>query len=141
MRGPYCNMGVCFECVIEVDGALVQACMTPVRAGMHVATGVGRAARLTSPSSARGRRAWRAALTLREHGASVLLVDEQARPGGQIYRQPPAGFEVAHWLEGKAYAPGRELLAAAGGLDGVDWRSSTTAWGVFGLQAALDSFA
>jgi D-hydroxyproline dehydrogenase subunit alpha len=82
-----------------------------------------------------------ATLTLREHGASVLLVDEQARPGGQIYRQPPAVFEVAHWLEGKAYAPGRELLAAAGGLDGVDWRSSTTAWGVFGLQAGLDSFA
>jgi thioredoxin reductase len=82
-----------------------------------------------------------AALTLREHGASVLLVDEQARLGGQIYRQPPAGFEVAHWLEGKAYAPGRELLAAAGGLEGVDWRSATTAWGVFGLQAGLDSYA
>jgi D-hydroxyproline dehydrogenase subunit gamma len=44
VRGPYCNMGVCFECVIEVDGALVQACMTPVRAGMQVATGVPRAA-------------------------------------------------------------------------------------------------
>jgi NADPH-dependent 2,4-dienoyl-CoA reductase/sulfur reductase-like enzyme len=82
-----------------------------------------------------------AALTLREHGGSVLLVDEQSRPGGQIYRQPPAGFEVAHWLEGRAYAPGRELLAAAGGLEGVDWRASTTAWGVFGLQAGLDSFA
>jgi D-hydroxyproline dehydrogenase subunit gamma len=44
VRGPYRNTGVCFECVIEVDGALVQACMTPVRAGMQVATGVPRAA-------------------------------------------------------------------------------------------------
>jgi predicted molibdopterin-dependent oxidoreductase YjgC len=42
-RGPYCNMGVCFECVVDVDGAPVQACMTPVRAGMHVSTGVDRA--------------------------------------------------------------------------------------------------
>jgi predicted molibdopterin-dependent oxidoreductase YjgC len=40
-RGPYCNMGVCFDCVVEADGALVQACMTPVHAGMRVTTGLG----------------------------------------------------------------------------------------------------
>jgi NADPH-dependent 2,4-dienoyl-CoA reductase/sulfur reductase-like enzyme len=79
-----------------------------------------------------------AALVLRENGASILLVDEQARPGGQIYRQPPEGFEVAHWLDGKAYEPGRRLLAAAGRLEGVDWRSSTTAWGVFGPDEDVD---
>jgi D-hydroxyproline dehydrogenase subunit gamma len=33
-RGPYCNMGVCFECVVEIDGVHVRACMTPVRDGM-----------------------------------------------------------------------------------------------------------
>jgi D-hydroxyproline dehydrogenase subunit gamma len=43
LRGPYCNMGVCFECVVDVDGAPVQACMTPVREGMQVSTGVARA--------------------------------------------------------------------------------------------------
>jgi len=38
-RAPYCNMGVCFECEVEIDGALlVRACMTPVRAGMRVRT-------------------------------------------------------------------------------------------------------
>jgi predicted molibdopterin-dependent oxidoreductase YjgC len=36
-RGPYCMMGVCFECLVEIDGvANQQACMTPVRQGMHI---------------------------------------------------------------------------------------------------------
>ena len=39
-RGPYCNMGVCFECVVEVDGARTRACMTTARPGMRVRTGV-----------------------------------------------------------------------------------------------------
>ncbi len=39
-RGPLCNMGVCFECVVDVDGELgARACATPVREGMHVETG------------------------------------------------------------------------------------------------------
>ena len=37
-RAPYCMMGVCFECVAEVDGvASVQTCLKPVRDGMCVA--------------------------------------------------------------------------------------------------------
>jgi predicted molibdopterin-dependent oxidoreductase YjgC len=37
-RAPYCLMGVCFECLAEVDGvASVQTCSTPVKAGMRVA--------------------------------------------------------------------------------------------------------
>lgn len=40
-RGPYCNMGVCFECVVSVDGVpAVRSCLTDVRAGMRVRTGV-----------------------------------------------------------------------------------------------------
>ncbi len=36
-RGPVCNMGVCFECVVTVDGVHnVRACMTPVRSGMKI---------------------------------------------------------------------------------------------------------
>ena len=41
-RGPVCNMGVCFECVVTVDGAPgVRACATPVSEGMRVETGAG----------------------------------------------------------------------------------------------------
>ena len=36
-RGPFCMMGVCFECLVEIDGmANRQACMTVVRDGMRV---------------------------------------------------------------------------------------------------------
>lgn len=36
-RGPFCLMGVCFECLVEIDGlANQQACMVEVRDGMQV---------------------------------------------------------------------------------------------------------
>jgi predicted molibdopterin-dependent oxidoreductase YjgC len=36
-RGPYCMMGVCFECLVEVDGVPSrQACLVAVREGMKV---------------------------------------------------------------------------------------------------------
>ncbi|MCP1574964.1 sarcosine oxidase subunit alpha [Herbaspirillum rubrisubalbicans] len=36
-RAPFCLMGVCFECLVEVDGRQnVQSCMVQVRAGMEV---------------------------------------------------------------------------------------------------------
>jgi D-hydroxyproline dehydrogenase subunit gamma len=37
-RGLFCAMGACQECVVEVDGSLVEACRTPVRDGMAVTT-------------------------------------------------------------------------------------------------------
>jgi predicted molibdopterin-dependent oxidoreductase YjgC len=42
-RGPWCLMGVCFDCLVEIDGkGSVQGCLTPVRAGMRVARQQGR---------------------------------------------------------------------------------------------------
>ena len=36
-RGPFCMMGVCFDCLVEIDGlANCQACMTDVQAGMRI---------------------------------------------------------------------------------------------------------
>ena len=38
-RAPYCMMGVCFECLVSIDGVgNRQACMTAVRDGMRVET-------------------------------------------------------------------------------------------------------
>ena len=42
-RAPYCMMGVCFECLAEVDGlGSVQTCLTTVRDGMRVSRQLGR---------------------------------------------------------------------------------------------------
>lgn len=36
-RGPFCLMGVCFDCLVEIDGeSNRQACMVEVREGMAV---------------------------------------------------------------------------------------------------------
>jgi predicted molibdopterin-dependent oxidoreductase YjgC len=38
-RGPYCMMGVCFECLVRIDGVgNRQGCLVPVREGMKVET-------------------------------------------------------------------------------------------------------
>lgn len=42
-RAPYCMMGVCFECIVTIDGvANRQGCLVPVREGLDVATISGR---------------------------------------------------------------------------------------------------
>ena len=41
-RGPYCNMGVCFDCLVTIEGddrPWVRACLEPVRDAMRVRTG------------------------------------------------------------------------------------------------------
>jgi predicted molibdopterin-dependent oxidoreductase YjgC len=41
-RGPFCMMGVCFDCLVSVDGVgSRQACMVTVRDGMIVETQAG----------------------------------------------------------------------------------------------------
>ena len=42
-RAPYCLMGVCFECLVTIDGrGSRQACLVPMRDGMVVETQQGR---------------------------------------------------------------------------------------------------
>ena len=42
-RAPYCMMGVCFDCLVTIDGVgSRQACLVPVRAGMAVETQLGK---------------------------------------------------------------------------------------------------
>lgn len=36
-RAPYCLMGVCFECLMEINGSPnIQSCLVPVQEGMVV---------------------------------------------------------------------------------------------------------
>jgi len=44
-RGPYCLMGVCFDCLAVIDGRPnQQTCLIPVRAGMRIERQQGAAA-------------------------------------------------------------------------------------------------
>ena len=35
-RAPFCMMGACFDCLVEIDGVARQACMIEVAAGMEI---------------------------------------------------------------------------------------------------------
>lgn len=37
-RGVFCGIGVCFDCLVTVDGSQIRACVTPVRDGMQIST-------------------------------------------------------------------------------------------------------
>jgi predicted molibdopterin-dependent oxidoreductase YjgC len=42
-RAPYCLMGVCFECLVTIDGiGNRQSCQTRVASGMRIDTGAGK---------------------------------------------------------------------------------------------------
>ena len=43
VRAPYCMMGVCFDCLVAIDGVgSRQACLVQVRDGMRIETQRGR---------------------------------------------------------------------------------------------------
>jgi predicted molibdopterin-dependent oxidoreductase YjgC len=43
-RAPYCMMGVCFECLVEIDGVPArQSCMVTAQDGMQVRRQIGAA--------------------------------------------------------------------------------------------------
>lgn len=35
-RNPFCMMGACYDCLVEIDGVTRQACMTEVYGGMVI---------------------------------------------------------------------------------------------------------
>jgi sarcosine oxidase subunit alpha len=42
-RAPYCLMGVCFDCLVTVDGVgSRQGCLVPVHEGMTIETQLGK---------------------------------------------------------------------------------------------------
>ena len=147
-RGVFCGMGVCQECLVEVDGRSAQrACMTAARAGMRIVSQPARA-RLTAPepgvgSEDRVRRCellvvgggpggLSAAAIAAEAGVDVVLVDERAKLGGQYFKQPAAAG--AGPPTDAQFASGRALIERTVAA-GVEVRSGVQVWGAFGLDA------
>ncbi|MDB5362060.1 MAG: FAD-binding protein [Rhodospirillales bacterium] len=79
----------------------------------------------------------RAAATLAKAGRRVVLIDENMRVGGQIYRQPPPGAErAADKLYGFEAAKAVSIHRALDGL-AIDYRPETLVWNARGTVLDL----
>ncbi|MCO6449606.1 MAG: (2Fe-2S)-binding protein [Caldilineales bacterium] len=150
-RGPFCGMGVCYECLVTVDElANERACVTPVREGMRVETG-GQGTEVGGQRSEVGDRAQQspsnpepgtqnvelavigggpagleAALAAAEAGVQVALIDSAPTIGGNFFR----AFVLP---TGKATARQRQAAALRQRLDAssIQHLADTLVWGVF----------
>ncbi len=78
-----------------------------------------------------------AAQTAANHGVDVMLVDEQANPGGQIYRNVDSDSALDAALLGKDYTFGRTMVRAFRHAH-LDYRAKTGVWYLDqGSQAGL----
>lgn len=149
-RGLFCGMGVCQECLVEIDGVSNQrACMTKlerpvsIRRQQHLArASVADDAQeptsaVTVPSApdvlvvGGGAAGLNAARSAALAGATVVLVDERPLAGGQFYKQPLAIPALAgEHSSDPQFAGGRALIDAAERA-GVTTLRGARVWGAF----------
>lgn len=147
-RGLYCGMGACFDCVVTVDGRIGQrACLTKVRNGMAVSGAMPAVLAPLAPEPAgalaeerdcdvlvvgAGPAGMAAATAAAEAGASVVVLDERATPGGQYHKQLAPSHDAAapdgQFREGAA-------LAARAARAGVAVLTDAVVWGAFAATA------
>lgn len=140
-RGIFCGMGVCQDCLVDVDGTPNRrACMTPVENGMSVTRQValpefghevktpdGEALHL-SPNVlvvGGGAAGLSAAITAAEAGAEVVLLDERKVAGGQYYKQAANGTILDQQQDDGAQLVARAKASGARLISGVEL------WGAF----------
>lgn len=149
-RGMFCGIGRCTDCMVTVDGRPnVRSCVTPVREGMKVEIQRGVGGELCVPGGGRvssdfprfrevdllvigaGPAGLSAAITAAQHGAKVLVVDENDRPGGQLFKQIHKFFgDSAHYAGLRGFQIGERLLEEARSA-GVEVLLKTVAYGIF----------
>lgn len=152
LRGVFCGMGVCHDCLVTVDGrAGLRACMTKVADGMRIDPQAGRPAVLgggadlaplpRGPLSEEtvdllvvgaGPGGLAAALAARQAGLGVLVTDERPAPGGQYYKQPATAGVPAD-----AQARQGAALIAEARAAGIALRDDTLIWGAFREEGGL----
>jgi glycine/D-amino acid oxidase-like deaminating enzyme len=148
-RGIFCGMGVCFDCIVSVDGRRSQrACLTKVRDGMRIcrqahadADAASDLQPLAEPPSGpvptrrcellivgAGPAGLAAAEAAARLGVRVTVVDERPEPGGQYYKQLASSHRFADDVPADAqFADGRALIERVRNLD-VDILSGAMVW-------------
>jgi thioredoxin reductase len=148
-RGMFCGMGVCQDCLVEIDGRPNErACMTKVTGPLTVrseahARPLPPIAKYQPPATIEdirvespellivgaGPGGLSAAIAARRAGVEVVVLDERSQPGGQYFKQPDVGGDgiVAPDMQ---HREGAALIETARGL-GVIIRNGVSVWGAF----------
>ena len=71
-----------------------------------------------------------AAEFLSHYAIDIVIVDEQAQPGGQIYRQPPEKFRVKNWQTSSIHKAGKRLLKRVSQIKELNWLTHSTVLGI-----------
>ncbi|NWE46724.1 FAD-dependent oxidoreductase [Pseudomonas gingeri] len=146
-RGLFCGMGVCQECLVDIDGRPNQrACMTKVVAPINVRRSIANTPLpldvaqnvVIEPIPVRtpdvlvigaGPGGLSAALAARQAGASVVVVDERSIAGGQYYKQVSVeGPDIAP--PDRQHRQGARLIAEVRAA-GVELIGDALVWGAF----------
>ena len=153
-RGIFCGMGVCQDCLVEVDGRPNQrACMTKLDRSMTVRREIfGRVLSRVDISAepklldnvpeeqveilviGGGPAGLSAAIAARLAGGRVTVVDERPIPGGQYFKQ--IAVEAGSPPADPQHEEGARLVDKAHRL-GVDIRSGVEIWGAFSRQELI----
>ena len=140
-RGLFCGIGVCFDCLVTIDGVPNQrACLVPARSAMTVTTQTGidpgherpaPAPRAARPARTKkydiavvgaGPAGLAAAVTAVQAGCRVALLDAAPRLGGQFWRHRDGdGSGHRAW---KTFSRLRTALAGST----VDYRPDAAVW-------------
>ncbi len=143
MRGLFCGMGVCQDCLVTVEGHPNQrACMTRAAQGLDVRRQVAlpvldaaaQARQFEAPEIIEsdvaivggGAAGLSAAIAARAAGASTVLLDERKTSGGQYYKQAAGDLPALDAQQGE----GAELVQSAR-ASGARILSGTEVWGAF----------
>lgn len=155
-RGMFCAIGKCSSCMMRVDGIPnTRTCILEVADGMNIETqhGDGRFPDVQAPMKAvheqdaeilvvgGGPAGLEAALWAAKSGASVTLVDQNPRLGGQLIKQTHKFFGSARENAGtRGITIARNLVEEVGSNPGIGIYSGFTAFGWFqGAVGAADS--
>lgn len=143
-RGPFCGMGVCFDCLVTVNGRPSQrACLTKVEAGMDVRSAAPQPTDVKAepPEPVQeiacdvlvvgaGPAGLSAARSLAIAGADVIVADERLHPGGQFFKPLAPSHQADLAVLDSQFRDGAVLRRSAE-LAGARILNETTVWAAF----------
>jgi len=148
-RGPFCGMGVCFDCLVTIDGKPNQrACLAKVAPGMDVRSTLADEPAPIRPAAPAGTAApaeeiacdvlvvgagpagLTAARGLARAGLRVIVADERLHPGGQYFK-PLAPSQTANPARLDAQFRAGAALVEEAVSAGATILNDTTVWAAF----------